>query len=557
MTLPERARSIDLNADVGEGFPNDLALLALVSSANISCGAHAGDPHVIRETIEGAVTHAVCIGAHPGFADREGFGRREQNLTTSEVTELIRRQVEALMDLAAEVGGAVRYLKPHGALYNQAQRDPEIARGVIAAASEFRLPPLLGQPGSVVESLAKDHGITYIAEAFPDRRYRHDGIAAPRSEPGAMLHDERAIEEQVIRLAQEGNAATLCIHGTTRARSGDQCQARSCSASPSHDHSAVLCGRSREMGLSVIHPAKFKTVQDSDGRPCYAAWRVTAAGAFDPGSAELANSFLGNPADCAVLEITLLGGTYHAECPLALALSGAMIDAKIVTADRSERVLQTPSSFSLRQDERLVLGKTHLGARTYLAVRGGWQTTPILGSHSSEKPIGAGDHLAANPSSILSRHLSDWHCQSPAAVSFRIVAGPDARSTPEIDAGFWTRQPFRVGTKHDRKGLRLEGDPVCVAADPDRISMPVLPGRRAGGGRATDRAGGRVWNDGRLSTRRPGDFSRHRPLGPAQGRRSHSAREHHNRGSLGGCTSMRGSGTEALVQRVSLMANDG
>jgi UPF0271 protein len=212
MTVAESHQSIDLNADVGEGFANDQELLAIVTSANICCGAHAGDPRGIRETIRGAVDRGVCIGAHPGYPDREGFGRRAQNLTASEVENLISRQVKDLMSWAANVSGKVSYLKPHGALYNQAQREPEAARGVLAAAREFGL-PLLGQPGSALESFAMDRGVLYVAEGFPDRRYRADGSLAPRSEPNAILRESSEIEDQVIRLVREARVATLCIHG--------------------------------------------------------------------------------------------------------------------------------------------------------------------------------------------------------------------------------------------------------------------------------------------------------------------------------------------------------
>ena len=211
-TRPAQARSIDLNADLGEGFANDRALLDLVTSANICCGAHAGTLAAIRDTLGDAATRGVCIGAHPGYPDREGFGRREQKLTTLEAIDLISAQINALMSLANEVDAKVCYLKPHGALYNQAGREPEIAGAVVAASRSFGL-PLLGQPDSLVEKLAHDCEVIYIAEGFPDRRYRDDGSLAPRSEPGALLHQPNEIEDQVIQLLNERRVATLCIHG--------------------------------------------------------------------------------------------------------------------------------------------------------------------------------------------------------------------------------------------------------------------------------------------------------------------------------------------------------
>ena len=137
-TRPAELRSIDMNADLGEGFANDRALLELVTSANICCGAHAGTTLAIRETLRDAAARGVCIGAHPGYPDREGFGRREQKLSTLEAIDLISGQINELMSLAAEVDAKVRYLKPHGALYNQAGREPEIAGAVVAAVAELR-----------------------------------------------------------------------------------------------------------------------------------------------------------------------------------------------------------------------------------------------------------------------------------------------------------------------------------------------------------------------------------------------------------------------------------
>jgi 5-oxoprolinase (ATP-hydrolysing) subunit A len=206
-------RAIDLSADVGEGCPNDWILLDdLVSSASVSCGAHAGGPEEIRQTLSYARDRGVTVGAHPGYPDREHFGRREQSMSADAVTTMILDQVAFLVELAAEVGVAIRFLKPHGALYNQAQRQSGIARGVVDAASELGL-PLLGQPGTVLESWAVGRGVRYVAEGFPDRRYRDDGSLVPRSEPDAILHHPAEMAEQVARLIARGSVATLCIHG--------------------------------------------------------------------------------------------------------------------------------------------------------------------------------------------------------------------------------------------------------------------------------------------------------------------------------------------------------
>jgi UPF0271 protein len=204
-------RAIDLNADLGEGYPNDAALLARVTSASVACGAHAGDPKTILGTLRDAKPHGVIVGAHPGYADRAGFGRRDQSLPAAEVERLIVEQVMYLDNLATEAGLPIRFVKPHGALYNQAQRQDDVAEGVVAALSRLML-PLLGQPATVLEARARDKGVRYITEGFPDRRYRADGRLVPRSEPDAILHDPAEIEAQVVRLVDQG-VMTLCIHG--------------------------------------------------------------------------------------------------------------------------------------------------------------------------------------------------------------------------------------------------------------------------------------------------------------------------------------------------------
>lgn len=202
---------MDINADLGEGMPNDLALLRLVTSASVSCGAHAGDRESIRNTLAEARRLGVPVGAHPGFADREGFGRRERVVSASEVADLVREQFARLSEVAAGEGVGIVFIKPHGALYNQAQREPELARGVVAAASEIGV-PLLGQPGSVLESVAAESGLRFVPEGFPDRRYLPDGRLSPRATPGAILERPGEIESQVARLAAD-QFETLCVHG--------------------------------------------------------------------------------------------------------------------------------------------------------------------------------------------------------------------------------------------------------------------------------------------------------------------------------------------------------
>jgi UPF0271 protein len=209
-TEPRRQR-IDLNADLGEGFPNDRALLQRVSSTSVCCGAHAADPATIRETLLAAQEEMVVVGAHPGYPDRENFGRREQLISITEVERLILDQVSTLSQLANRLGMRIRFLKPHGALYNQAQREEGVATAVVQSARLLDL-PVLGLPGGLVEQKATSAGVRFVAEGFPDRRYRDDGTLVPRSEPGAVLHELDDIAAQVARLLASG-IETLCIHG--------------------------------------------------------------------------------------------------------------------------------------------------------------------------------------------------------------------------------------------------------------------------------------------------------------------------------------------------------
>ena len=213
--LESRVKSmlaIDLNADLGEGCPWDEVLLDVVSTASVSCGAHAGDDDAIRNTLRMAKRRGVVVGAHPGYPDREGFGRRERTMTGSEVTALVVEQVKHLNLLADDAGVTVRFVKPHGALYNQSQVDSEMARGLVAAACSLGL-GLFGLPDSEVAKAATDAGVPFVAEGFADRGYREDGRLIPRSEPGAMLDDPVAIAEQVVRLVNSRRIRTLCLHG--------------------------------------------------------------------------------------------------------------------------------------------------------------------------------------------------------------------------------------------------------------------------------------------------------------------------------------------------------
>jgi len=212
---------IDLNCDLGEGAGHDAALMPLITSANIACGAHAGDETTMRATVALAQKHGVTLGAHPGFADRANFGRRELPVTPDEVHELVLNQVRKLQRL-----GPVRHVKPHGALYNMAARDLTLARAVVDAIYEAdpRL-ILFGLAGSHLIAVAEACGLPVASEVFADRSYQADGSLTPRSQPNAMITDENAAVAQVLRMVRAGKvratdgtdvaitADTVCLHG--------------------------------------------------------------------------------------------------------------------------------------------------------------------------------------------------------------------------------------------------------------------------------------------------------------------------------------------------------
>jgi UPF0271 protein len=202
---------IDLNCDLGEGCAYDAELMPLITSANIACGFHAGDPATAHAVLALAARHGVQVGAHPGFPDREHFGRQDMVRTPQEILEDCLYQVGALTGLARAVHLPVRYLKPHGALYNMACRDTDYARPIVDAARLFDL-RLLGLPNSALQTESAGR-CPFVAEGFADRRYKPDGSLAPRSQPDAFVEDPEQAVRQVQWLIQERNVKTICVHG--------------------------------------------------------------------------------------------------------------------------------------------------------------------------------------------------------------------------------------------------------------------------------------------------------------------------------------------------------
>ncbi len=224
---------IDLNSDLGEGYGpwvmgDDQAMLALVTSANVACGGHAGDPETMFLTLRRAVESGVVVGAHPGYPDREGFGRRAVAMLPAEVGRIVAAQVGSLQGIAALAGAEVRYVKPHGALGNLAAADCAVADAVAAAVAA--LPgklAVLAISGTRLESAARSAGLEVFSEIFADRAYLPDGQLVPRSREGAVLHDAEEAAERLIRFIETGRmpviggkpielaAQSVCVHGDT------------------------------------------------------------------------------------------------------------------------------------------------------------------------------------------------------------------------------------------------------------------------------------------------------------------------------------------------------
>jgi UPF0271 protein len=212
---------IDLNADVGEraqGSPagQDPALMRHITSANVACGFHAGDPGVMRDTVILAREHGVAVGAHPGFPDLEGFGRREIQVSARDVEDFVVYQVGALAAIAAAQGVRLQHVKPHGALFNMAVRDAALA-DAIARATAVIDPTLIlfGLPGSEIVAAGRRAGLRTANEGFADRAYRPDGTLVPRQEAGAVIHDPDTVVLRVARMVKDQAIDTICVHSDT------------------------------------------------------------------------------------------------------------------------------------------------------------------------------------------------------------------------------------------------------------------------------------------------------------------------------------------------------
>jgi 5-oxoprolinase (ATP-hydrolysing) subunit A len=222
---------IDINCDMGESFGQyalgkDRELMPLISSANIACGFHAGDPSVMDSTVKLAIKHDVAIGAHPGYPDLQGFGRRVMHISAEEVELMVLYQIGALGGIVKAAGGELHHVKPHGALYNQAAKDHVLANAIARAIFRYsKSLILIGLAGSLMVDAGREVGLHVVAEGFPERGYTSDGNLIERGKPGAIIEDPVEASHQALRLATNGIKIkknkggsfqlieTLCIHG--------------------------------------------------------------------------------------------------------------------------------------------------------------------------------------------------------------------------------------------------------------------------------------------------------------------------------------------------------
>jgi 5-oxoprolinase (ATP-hydrolysing) subunit A len=224
---------IDINSDTGESFGaytigHDAGLFKSITSANVAAGFHAGDPSVLRDTIRLAKKHGVAVGAHPGFPDLVGFGRRELNVTLKEAEDLVLYQVAAVAGVASAEGVKLQHVKPHGALFNMAVRHRDLSDAIARAVASFDKKLILfGLPGSEILNAGRAAGLPVAAEVFADRAYEPDGSLASRRKPGAVMHDAATVVARAVRMVKERTvvaidgsvvtleADTICVHGDT------------------------------------------------------------------------------------------------------------------------------------------------------------------------------------------------------------------------------------------------------------------------------------------------------------------------------------------------------
>ena len=427
------ARSIDLNADLGEGFPNDArpARPRHLGERLLRCPCRATATSILRDAPRRPRARGVSVGAHPGYRRPRGLRpSRAGDLGGDEVERLILDQFDDLAALADEVGLALRFVKPHGALYNQAQREDEFADGVVAAVRQ------LGPAGA---------GPARRRARAPGRATRACG-SSPRGSPTAATGPTAGSSPGPSRTpssttpprsrprssgsSSEGASRPSAFTATIPAPSPMPTAVRAVLAR----HGDRLTRRFVEMGLLVINPGRSRRSRTS-GRAGFREWGVPVGGAFDRGSAALANALVGNPPGGAVLELTLAGGILSRQASRWRSRSpGPRWRSESSRADGRSRPWLIPQSGTLRAGDRLVLGRAPTGARTYLAVRGDGERRSCSGAGRARS--GSGRATSSRPS--RGRSPSDVpptrHGSTPRPSRFRILDGPDATGAADWDA---------------------------------------------------------------------------------------------------------------------------
>jgi UPF0271 protein len=214
---------------MGEGYPNDVLILPYITSVNIACGYHAGNKETMQRTVEAALKHGVAIGAHPGYPDKENFGRIDilhKKINITELMKVVQKQIVLLQEICNALGTALHHVKPHGALYNRAAADEEAAQAICSAVQQSNAGLLFyGLSGSIMQKAAANHGLQFVSEVFADRTYQPDGSLTPRSSANALIQHTEASLQQVLDMVRDGTvktvngqtipikAETICIHG--------------------------------------------------------------------------------------------------------------------------------------------------------------------------------------------------------------------------------------------------------------------------------------------------------------------------------------------------------
>ena len=483
---------IDLNCDLGEGCPWDADLMPLITSANIACGFHAGDPATAAAALAAAARHGVQVGAHPGFADREHFGRRELDRSEEQIFQDCVYQVGALAGLARAAGLPVRHVKPHGALYNRACRDDAYARPVVAAAALSEL-AVIGLPGSRLQAQSAGR-CPFVGEGFADRRYLPDGSLVPRSRPDALIEDAAEAARQVEWLLSHPTGGspvrTICVHGDNPQalefvrrlhRTDGSGSSAGALARMNEGNSGRQAPHGRRrvvppssfipqpfpMTLRVLDPGLFSLVVDF-GRPCLP----------QPGRAR-AEAPWTRPRWCwamrrrqSIQDASPRNDPGGADPPGRLCGGRGRLRAPFPLASDRQR-LAPGTTFVLAPGEELRIGTPPVGLRAYLCIQGGLHTRRVLGSGSASEPLVAGAELPCSPGQIARRFIRPVLDSTGTRGRSGSWTGPRPTGLPPLT---FTRVPFSSAPPAIAWDCAWTHEPLARRLQRELLSEPVCPG---------------------------------------------------------------------------------